>query len=673
MPVCCQCGETKTRSQFSRSQLRKAEGRRCLLCVEESSTKPRKTTSLPKAIRMAPGDEVADGSGAEAAASTGLGSGSAEAATAARPRKGRKRRRRRGRRGGRRNRNRRRKEAILAAAQAELATPLSNQTEPLVESSLARATQLGDVTLVKMLEAVLSSLRSVQDSVPDIGAPPVLDTTEPIAVAIDVGEEVAVELSTGGRESGSGHTSDEVHTVLELLQTPTRGSIARPGKFNTTLPDSDSFASEEYDEDDGDVAGELSLGGSTTGPAAESKSPVSSAAALPSEDVDLFDRLESGVPDSAQLFSPAGSDSGDDLSASSTGCDEHSFDGEHGSDDEGDADSEFDAGSEDEYDAGSEASWEDTFPFEENIFALNHRFVFVENIATTKDIVVYRALDRETKKLVAIKIVDGLEGEKEPKEVRISAIVSGHPCVAHMIEWYPIPSTQCYAIVSDWVEGVEREEIKPRHACLYIRDTLAALVHVQDKGILYRDVKPSNMLLRRDGKGAIMIDFDCATFYDGGRNHLSQLGTEGYMAPEMMAIAELRNEGVPDEDIDGYGLEVDAYSVGILLGEVLFRKEDEGETSKEDFLRYISLLPHSQQQLPQYDLLLKLLENDPDKRIDPREALQHPFFKDLPPIGFGSLEFFDSSEGEESDDDSAGDDDSHDGVSGSGSGGDGDE
>ena len=298
----------------------------------------------------------------------------------------------------------------------------------------------------------------------------------------------------------------------------------------------------------------------------------------------------------------------------------------------------------DESEFDESSSWEDTFPFEENIFALNHRYVFIENLATTKDVAVYKALDRETKGLVAIKIVDGLDGNKEPKEVRISAIVSGHPCVARMLAWFPIPSTQCYAIVSEFVEAVDREQIKPRHAALYIRDTLAALVHTQASGILYRDIKPSNMLLRRDGKGGIMIDFDCATFYDGDRNHLSQLGTEGYMAPEMMKIAAARARGVPDEELSGYGLEIDVYSTGVLLGEILFCRENEGETSKEEFLRLISLLPPKEQSAPQYDLLLKLLEDNPDERIEPTDALKHPFFQDLEPIGFGKLVFSDDEE-----------------------------
>lgn len=81
---------------------------------------------------------------------------------------------------------------------------------------------------------------------------------------------------------------------------------------------------------------------------------------------------------------------------------------------------------EDEY---SEESYADVFPYEENIFALNHRYIFIERVVVTvslrdlcislrlipqrvaqSDIAVYKALDRLTDEVVAVKIVNDYDG-----------------------------------------------------------------------------------------------------------------------------------------------------------------------------------------------------------------------------------------------------------------------
>jgi serine/threonine protein kinase/predicted Zn-dependent protease len=92
-----------------------------------------------------------------------------------------------------------------------------------------------------------------------------------------------------------------------------------------------------------------------------------------------------------------------------------------------------------------------------------------------------------------------------------------------------------------------------------------ALAHAHDRGVLHRDVKPSNVLVTSDGM-PMLLDFNLArepVAGDGAAADAATLGgTVDYMAPEhLRALAE----GGP-ESVDGRS---DIYSLGVVLFEAL--------------------------------------------------------------------------------------------------------
>jgi len=82
------------------------------------------------------------------------------------------------------------------------------------------------------------------------------------------------------------------------------------------------------------------------------------------------------------------------------------------------------------------------------------------------------------------------------------------------------------------------------------------LEHLHERGIVYRDLKPENVLLDLDGH-VILTDFGLSKqeMKRDSRSY-SFCGSPEYISPEM-----LRNEG--------HGVEVDHYSLGVLLYEML--------------------------------------------------------------------------------------------------------
>jgi len=97
-----------------------------------------------------------------------------------------------------------------------------------------------------------------------------------------------------------------------------------------------------------------------------------------------------------------------------------------------------------------------------------------------------------------------------------------------------------------------------------LRSVADALQHAHSSGVVHRDIKPGNVLFRKDG-GAVLSDFGIAKSNSTAENTLTiagaQIGTPSYMSPE-----QCRGEN----EIDG---RADLYSLGAMLYEMLTGKK----------------------------------------------------------------------------------------------------
>jgi eukaryotic-like serine/threonine-protein kinase len=121
-------------------------------------------------------------------------------------------------------------------------------------------------------------------------------------------------------------------------------------------------------------------------------------------------------------------------------------------------------------------------------------------------------------------------------------------------------------IVMEYVEGealartLKRGPLPPERVAAMVRDLGSALDHAHAQGVVHRDVKPGNVLLRRDGVTKL-VDLGIATAQDHTRlTHSGMvLGTAAYMAPEQL------EGGETSPATDTYALAVVAYEA--LTGE----------------------------------------------------------------------------------------------------------
>ena len=109
-------------------------------------------------------------------------------------------------------------------------------------------------------------------------------------------------------------------------------------------------------------------------------------------------------------------------------------------------------------------------------------------------------------------------------------------------------------------EEMKAREIAPREAAVIAEKTARALHFAHVRGIIHRDMKPDNVIMRKDGEPQVM-DFGLARD-TGSEQNLSVtgqiMGTLAYMAPEQAAGR-----------IDAMDARTDVYALGAVLYEML--------------------------------------------------------------------------------------------------------
>ncbi|XP_012936233.2 peripheral plasma membrane protein CASK [Aplysia californica] len=266
-------------------------------------------------------------------------------------------------------------------------------------------------------------------------------------------------------------------------------------------------------------------------------------------------------------------------------------------------------------------------------------YEFCETIGKGPFSVVRRCLHRETQQQFAVKIVDvskftsspGLTVDDLKREATICHMLK-HPHIVELLETYSSDmmlymvfeymdgADLCFEIVKRASSGFVYSEAVASH---YLRQILEALRYCHTNNIIHRDLKPHCVLLASTENSAPVKlgGFGVATQLEEGQRITSgRVGTPQYMAPEVIQR-------------QAYGKPVDMWGCGVLLF-ILLAGYPPFCGTKERLYQIIvqgsyHLRPKQWEHISPCgrDLLLKLLEPDPDKRISVEQALDHPWIK----------------------------------------------
>lgn len=182
---------------------------------------------------------------------------------------------------------------------------------------------------------------------------------------------------------------------------------------------------------------------------------------------------------------------------------------------------------------------------------------------------VYYGLDVKLQRPVAIKVIDARYRNKPSyaqrfvKEAR-SVAKWRHENIIQI--YYADDANELYYYVMEYIGGHDlssvmssyttRGELMPTKEVLRIGHAVAsALDYAHKKGVIHRDVKPSNVLMSDDGR-VVLGDFGLALdMQEGSSGEI--FGTPHYISPEQ---ARRSKDVVPQSDI---------YSLGVILYEML--------------------------------------------------------------------------------------------------------
>ena len=285
--------------------------------------------------------------------------------------------------------------------------------------------------------------------------------------------------------------------------------------------------------------------------------------------------------------------------------------------------------------------------------------------------VVFKAIDKKTKETIALKKLfgafrDDTDSQRTFREVMLLQELNGHDNIIRLLNVIRAENDLDLYLIFDYMESdlfnvIRAGILQEIHKKFIIYQTLKALKFIHSADIIHRDLKPSNIFINSDSH-VKLGDFGLARTLNSGRGGFGGIitdyvATRWYRAPEML-LGSIN-----------YGKPIDMWSVGCILYELIvgrplfpgkstidmrnmvfevtgFPDAREYEVVKDEYeipIDYESLIQDRVKKKRNIkslisghkydpnalDLLTKLLQFNPNKRLTAEQALEHPYVSDF--------------------------------------------
>lgn len=260
-------------------------------------------------------------------------------------------------------------------------------------------------------------------------------------------------------------------------------------------------------------------------------------------------------------------------------------------------------------------------------------YILKEDIANGKFGLIKKAINKKTNEEVAVKVLQKENLSEEDKvliysEIEVMKILDNMQNIIHLHSTYETEDS--YYIVMEYCQGgsllsyLESKNFNLSEAeCKTILyNILTAISNMHSLGIIHRDIKIENILLKRPcdiSRGIRVTDFGFSTPLGPTETKHEPYGTVTYAAPEVLM-------GHP------YNSKVDIWSIGVLAfllldgslpynseSENLIEQIEEGEPCYHDMEMKVSK--------EGVDFVRTLLQKEEERRPSVDEALRHRWFQ----------------------------------------------
>ena len=264
------------------------------------------------------------------------------------------------------------------------------------------------------------------------------------------------------------------------------------------------------------------------------------------------------------------------------------------------------------------------------------KYNLLEKIGSGTYGTVYKVLHIELNQLRAMKsirkssILSQDDDQSFLKEIEVLSSLD-HPHILKILEYFEDDTK--YYIVTELCEGtelyekiIELQQFTEHDAAKIMKMLFSCIFYIHSKGVVHRDLKPENILINNDLSNIKLIDFGTSRYFDRSLKLTCKIGTAYYIAPEVIG--------------ECYDYKCDIWSLGVILYVLLsgtppFQGDDDNGIMKSvksghfsfDGEEWLGISTEAK------DLIKKLLEFNPKKRIDAEQAYKDPWI-----IKYASLE-----------------------------------
>ncbi|KAL2239923.1 UNVERIFIED_CONTAM: Calcium-dependent protein kinase 8 [Sesamum indicum] len=275
---------------------------------------------------------------------------------------------------------------------------------------------------------------------------------------------------------------------------------------------------------------------------------------------------------------------------------------------------------------------------------INERYDLGRELGRGEFGVTYLCTDVETGEKFACKSISkkklrtAVDIEDVRREVEIMKHMPKHPNIVSLKDTFEDDSA--VHIVMELCEGgelfdriVARGHYTERAAAVVMRTIMEVVQMCHRHGVMHRDLKPENFLFanKKETSPLKAIDFGLSVFFKPGEHFNEIVGSPYYMAPEVLK----RN----------YGPEIDVWSAGVILYILLCGVPPFWAETEQGVAQAIirSVIDFKRDPWPRVsdnakDLVKKMLDPDPSRRLTAHQVLEHPWLqnaKKAPNVSLG--------------------------------------